>query len=313
MRPRVFAAMSGAWVLPSIVGPLAAGLVTEHLTWRLVFLGLVPLAIVPALLTTPALRHLQDEPITKPRSRAVLAVGIALGAAFLQYAGQHPALVGLAAAALGVPLLAYTLPRVLPAGALRLRRGLPTVVMMRGVLAGAFFGAETFVPLMLVTHRNLTPTLAGVTLTGGALGWSAASWWQGRPAMRVPRHRVIQAACGLVGVGLAFATSTVFVAVPVWVGALGWTIAGMGMGAAFSSISVLLFELSPRSEQGANSAAVQLCDGLGCVAAIGLGGVAYAALRPTADGTLLFGSVFAIMVAIAAAAVLVAGRIRTVR
>ena len=313
MRPRVFAAMSGAWVLPSIVGPLAAGLVTEHLTWRLVFLGLVPLAVVPALLTMPAVRHLRHEPTTRSGGRAALAVGIAVAAASLQYAGQNPGLTALAATAIGVPLLAYTLPRVLPPGALRLRRGLPTVVVMRGVLAGAFFGVETFVPLMLVTHRGLSPTLAGVTLTGGALGWSAASWWQGRPAMRTPRHLVIRVASCLVTGGLAMAACTVFVAVPVWVGAVGWTVAGMGMGAAFSSISVLLFELSPVSEQGANSAAVQLSDGLGCVAAIGLGGVAYAALRPTAGGTELFGSVFAIMVAIGAAGVLVAGRIRTAR
>jgi MFS family permease len=105
----------------------------------------------------------------------------------------------------------------------------------------------------------------------------------------------------------------VFVAVPVWVGAVGWTVAGMGMGAAFSSISVLLFELSPRSEQGANSAAVQLSDGLGCVAAIGLGGVAYAALRPYR------GRHTAVRVGVRdhdcdrAAGVLVAGRIRTAR
>jgi MFS family permease len=198
MRPRVFAAMSGAWVLPSIIGPLAAGLVTEHLTWRLVFLGLVPLAVVPALLTMPAVRHLRHEPTTRSGGRAALAVGIAVAAASLQYAGQNPGLTALAATAIGVPLLAYTLPRVLPPGALRLRRGLPTVVVMRGVLAVRFFGVETFVPLMLVTHRGLSPTLAGVTLTGGALGWSAASWWQGRPAMRTPRHRVIRVASCLV-------------------------------------------------------------------------------------------------------------------
>jgi MFS family permease len=35
LRPRVFAAMSAAWVLPSIVGPLIAGAVADHLTWRL--------------------------------------------------------------------------------------------------------------------------------------------------------------------------------------------------------------------------------------------------------------------------------------
>jgi MFS family permease len=311
LRPRVFAAMSGAWVLPSIVGPLAAGLIAEHLTWRLVFLGIAPLALAPVLLTLPALRHLEEEPGTGgSRLRTPLALGIAVGAAALQYAGQHPGLGAVAPAAVGVVLLVVALPRVLPAGAVRLARGLPTVVVMRGVLAGAFFGTETFVPLMLVEHRGLSPTMAGVSLTGGALGWATGSWWQGRPAMRTPRDRVIVAAAALITVGLLLVTATVFVAVPVWLVAVGWTVAGAGMGAAFSSIAVLLFELSPRAEQGANSAAVQLSDGLGSVTAIGIAGVAYAALRPAASGVVLFGSIFVLMVLVALAGVAVAGRVR---
>src|SRR5215204_1661022 len=38
LRPRLFGAISAAWVLPALVGPLISGLVTAHLTWRLVFL-----------------------------------------------------------------------------------------------------------------------------------------------------------------------------------------------------------------------------------------------------------------------------------
>lgn len=311
LRPRIFAAMSGAWVVPSIVGPLVAGLISEHLSWRLVFLGLVPLVAVPALLTLPALRHVQPEPAGRsPRGRIPLAIGVAGGAASMQYAGQHTDLGAVFAAALGLALLGYTLPRLLPAGALRFARGLPTVVVMRGILAGAFFGTEIFVPLMLVEHRGLSPTLAGVSLTGGALGWASGSWWQGRPAMHTPRHRLIQVAAGLINAGLVAVSCTVFVPVPVWLVAGGWTIAGVGMGLAFSSISVLLFELSPTAEQGANSAAVQLSDGLGSILAIAIGGVAYAALRLTSSGTVLFGSVFAVMIVIALVGVLAAVRVR---
>jgi MFS family permease len=310
MRPRAFAAMSGAWVVPSIVGPLAAGAVSEHLSWRLVFLGLAPVVVVPLALTLPALRQLAYDVSAGRPGRVRFALGVAAGAALLQYAGQHPGLLGLVVAAGGAGLLSLTLPRLLPTGAVRLRRGLPTVVVMRGVLAGAFFGAETFIPLMLVEHRGLAPTLAGLSLTGGALGWSVGSWWQGRPTLRVARPRVIQGASGLITLSLLVVASTVFAAVPAWLVAVGWVFAGLGMGAAFSSISVLLFELSAPEDQGANSAAVQLSDGLGSVLAVSLGGVAYAALRTSASSTLLFGSVFAIMVVIAAAGALAAGRTR---
>jgi MFS family permease len=39
VRPRMFAVMSTAWVLPGVIGPALAGAVAEHLSWRLVFLG----------------------------------------------------------------------------------------------------------------------------------------------------------------------------------------------------------------------------------------------------------------------------------
>src|SRR5580692_336238 len=42
LRPRAYAAMSTAWVIPGVVGPAIAGVVAENLTWRLVFLALIP-------------------------------------------------------------------------------------------------------------------------------------------------------------------------------------------------------------------------------------------------------------------------------
>ena len=48
LRPSILAAFSAAWVVPSIVGPLAAGSVTEHLGWRWVFLGIPLLVVLPA-------------------------------------------------------------------------------------------------------------------------------------------------------------------------------------------------------------------------------------------------------------------------
>lgn len=47
LRPAIMAAFAASWVVPSIVGPLAAGTVTEHLGWRWVFLGIPALVVVP--------------------------------------------------------------------------------------------------------------------------------------------------------------------------------------------------------------------------------------------------------------------------
>ena len=101
-----------------------------------------------------------------------------------------------------------SVPRLLPPGALRFARGLPTVVVLRGVFAGAFFGAEVFVPLLLVEQRGLATTLAGASLTGGALTWSLGSWYQGRPNCRFSRTQLVTVGLVLVAVGIAI-TATV--------------------------------------------------------------------------------------------------------
>lgn len=76
LRPKVFGAMSSAWVVPSLVGPPISGFVTEHASWRWVFLGLAPLVGIGAALLLPVLssmhyptvRHRKGRTSTIPRS-----------------------------------------------------------------------------------------------------------------------------------------------------------------------------------------------------------------------------------------------------
>ncbi|WP_239092316.1 MFS transporter, partial [Streptomyces sp. SID14478] len=53
LRPAIMAAFAASWVVPSIVGPLAAGALTEHLGWRWVFLGIPVLVLLPLALALP--------------------------------------------------------------------------------------------------------------------------------------------------------------------------------------------------------------------------------------------------------------------
>jgi MFS family permease len=318
LRPRVFSAMSSAWVLPALIGPAIAGFLADAVSWRLVFL-LVPPLVLPALwLVVPGLRRLasstarDDQPIRRGRKR--LALAAAVGAALLQYAGTHVALVSLVAAVAGVVLLTTSVPRLLPAGAVRLRRGLPTIVVMRGVLAAAFFGAETFIPLMLIEQRALSTTLAGLTLTGGALGWAFGSWYQGRPSTRLPRPRLVQLGTAVVTLGIAGVTLALLPAIPVIVAAAAWAVGGVGMGLGMASLSVLLLEQSPVAEQGANSAALQLCDALGSILAIGAAGAIFAAgSRGGEAPAATFAVIWGVMVAIGVLGTIAAPRVLSAR
>ena len=58
--------------------------------------------------------------------------------------------------------------------------------------------------------------------------------------------------------------------------AVGWTLAG-ALGLGLTS-RVLVLALSPVADQGANSAALQVCDGFGSVVCIGAAGAIFASL-----------------------------------
>jgi hypothetical protein len=143
--PRLFGAFAAGWVLPALVGPLAAGLVTTHVGWRAcswawcrwwrpVSRWLLTAAPGAAPAGTPSGRA------AGPVRRSALLAGA--GIAALQYAAQRLDLAGAGIAVLGAAGLAVALRRLLPPGTVRVRRGLPAVVASRGLLAGAFFGVD---------------------------------------------------------------------------------------------------------------------------------------------------------------------------
>ncbi|RFU42387.1 MFS transporter [Actinomadura logoneensis] len=277
LRPRVFAALSAAWVLPSLIGPAIGGLVAQHAGWRWVFLGLIPLVVPAAALMVPALRDVrpgEGAPRRIPASRYVAAVTVSGGAGVLLYGLQHPGLVMPVGVAVGLAALGFGLPKMLPAGTLRFRRGLPSVVLTRGLLSGAFFGMDVFIPLALTSLHRFSPVEAGVVLTLGALGWSAASQFQGRSA----RPRAFFARLGAVLVTAGIAGAAVAVQFGGWLAAPAWVLGGAGMGFAISSLSVLVLNESPEEEQGVNSAALQIADNLGSSLFAGASGALVAAV-----------------------------------
>jgi len=283
LRPTVMAAFAASWVVPSIVGPLIAGTVTERFGWRWVFLGIPALVVLPVAVMLPALRRSASGPPpggARPvdRRRTRLALAVALGAGLLQYAGQDLRWLSLAPAALGAALMVPAALGLLPRGTFRAARGLPTVVLMRGIAAGSFIVAESFVPLMLVTQRGLSVTLAGLALAAGGATWALGSYVQARPALEPHRERLVRIGMVVVTAGIAVTPLVLLDAVPVWVATAAQAAACFGMGVVISSTSVLLLKLSRPEETGANSAALQLSDGLANIVLLAACGAAFAAL-----------------------------------
>lgn len=295
LHRRIFAALSAAWVVPSLVGPAVAGLIVERLGWRWVFLAVPAVAVPALLLILSGLRRVKPPAGARLPAGAAARIGWACGAgasaALLHYGGQQRGALGVGLVGAALAGLLLCAPRLLPAGFLRVARGLPTVVGLRGLAAAAFAGAEVVIPLMLSRERGLSPTAAGVVLTVGAISWSAGSWVQGRlPApgsapsnqgrwsLPAPRTAatLVRAGFACVAVGPAVVALVVRPDVPVPVGVLSWAVAGFGMGLVYPSLATLTLGQSAPGEQGRNSSSLQLCDSLASATVLALVGAVLA-------------------------------------
>jgi MFS family permease len=318
--PRMIALVSSAWIVPGLVGPILAGLASDTVGWRWVFLAIVPPVLAMGLALYLQLAGLgpaarTGQPARSDGRRALDALLLAVGSTLL-----------LAALGVGLPLLAAGLAvagawlalgglrHLLPAGSLRLAPGRPSVVIGVFAIAFAFFGTEAFVPLTVVDVRGGSVTLGGLALSAAAVSWALGSWLQDRAATAGVRRGLVVAGAGLIAAGIAVTAGVLVPGAPVLVAAVGWAIAGLGMGLAYSMLLLLMLETSAPGEEGFSSAALQLMFTLGTALGAGAGG----AIVAMADaGTLALptavGLVDGLMGLVAIAALVVALRVPRAR
>jgi len=275
-RPRQFALLSSAWVVPGLVAPAIGGVVAQAFGWRVVFLGLIGLVPVAALLALPPMRALgpadptvADDGPTPTRAAFALAIGAALVIAGL----GSPRLVTLVPLTLvGLALAVPHFRRLTPPGTARARRGLPAAVAFRGLTTCAFFGADAFLAYSLARVRGLDPVAVGLVLTPSTLAWAAGSWGQARVAGRRSRRALATTGMSCIAVAVALGGLVVVPGIPLVVMVLAWAIGGFGMGLSYSPTSMVALSEAEPGRQGAATSAVQLTDVLGGAVGAGVAG-----------------------------------------
>lgn len=262
IRPKMFAALATAWVVPGLVGPVVAGWITEQFSWRWVFGGLAPFAAAGGLMLLPSLRQVRSTRVHAApvrSSRIWFAVLAALGIAGVAGLGERQTSLSVLLAVLGLLAMLYGLYRLLPRGTARFTPGVPAAVAFRGVLASVFVGMEILVPLTLTVQRHYSATMAGMPLMLTAITWAVASQLQGR--RRNPnRAKMLAGGLALIaiaGVGMALVASR---SVPGWAAFIVWPVAGFGAGFALTSVSVALLEYTNDADRGSDSSSLQLAD-----------------------------------------------------
>ena len=308
LRPRMFSLFAAAWVLPSVAGPAATGVVTDLVGWRWVFLGALFLLVPVWLLLRGAVRSATGPVAAAPpevggRSTAVWAAASAAFVFVLTLAGSelgdHHRLATLVVL-LSAAGLAVSVARLLPAGTLRGRAGFPAVVAVRALVGAAFGGVGAFLPLLMTEVHGFGASMAGISLSITGVMWATGSWIQGRDHPW-SRPGVLRAGLALMTLGLAGTSLLVVVGVAPWWGLLGWGLAGLGMGLTSPVLQLLTLDLSAEHEQGRNTGLAQTAASTSMALAFAFGGTLVALAAPHPGR-----SVFAVLIAVGTASALVA-------
>ncbi|MDP9800050.1 MFS family permease [Arcanobacterium wilhelmae] len=281
-QPALFATFAAAWVVPSLLGPAIAGLMVEYLHWRVVFAAvpLILLAMFPMLVSK--LRQFPDTHDPHKRFRLgdtftfALLVGISVGALQMLSALGDDGFKTWALAMIVICSAAafFFVRPLVPQGTLSARRGVPSIVLLRGIVYGAYFAVEIYLPLMLKNVHNWGPKRAGLVLAAGAVTWALGSYLQSQASEDRRKHiPTIGLVLQLVGSAISIAGS--FHQITGIVVILGWLIAGLGTGLTYPLLLVFALGRTPKSRHGKISAAAQIADNMGAAACIAYAGIAY--------------------------------------
>ena len=286
LHPGMFAGFAAAWVVPSLVGPFIAGLVADSVGWPWVFLGVVALVVPAVLMVVPSLRGMRSgmEGERPPWSISRIAWATLAGTAVLvlNLSTEANGWAGWMLPIVSIAIIAIAVRPMVPRGTLRAVRGLPATVLTRGCLAGAFFGTQVYLPLLLTGEPYLLSTaMAGLVLTLSGVTWAIASQVQGRNPVRLRNELAVQIGLGLLGVAITVTLLATLLQLPPLAFMLAWALAGGGMGLMYPRTTVMGLQSSTTENQGFISSAMAVSDALGAAVTIALTAIVYAMLLPS--------------------------------
>jgi predicted MFS family arabinose efflux permease len=221
------------WVLPGIVAPGLGAYVATVFGWRWAFAGLLPLLAIAAALILPAIQQQPSEARTDPFG----ALRVLFSRATLHARG-----------ALHASLAAFAL------------------------LHAAFFGADAYVALALVTVRRLSLEAASICITVAVIGWSAAALLSAPVQQRWGSARVITTGAAACIAGIS-TLAGVALGAPVWLAYVAWIVGGAGIGFAYPTISAAVFSGASEGREGVVSSAMALAAVVGLLAGTSICGI----------------------------------------
>jgi len=260
-RGRYMGYFGAVFGLSSVIGPLAGGFITQHLSWRWVFyinlpIGVVALAVIAAVLHLPRKRtqHAIDYVGTALLGGAVTAIILLTTWGGTTYAWGSAPIIWLAVAALVLVAL-FCLAElraaepVIPLALFRI--SVFSVSSSIGFLVGfVMFGAIIYIPLYLQTVHGATPTSSGLQLLPLVGGMLITFIISGRLVTRWGRYKIFPVlGTAVMSVGL-FLFSLLQPSTSLAVSSMYMVVLGVGIGGVMQVLVVAVQNAVPRSQLG---------------------------------------------------------------
>jgi len=259
-RTRMQGLFSGVWGLASILGPLAGGFITDHISWRWVFyinipFGLAAAAVVGIALVEP---RQKSRPVIDYLGAIWLTIAITLLLLVLVESGDPTiwskpiTLIAVAGILIFSALFAWTeqhAPEPIVPFSLFRNRIIGVGSITAFMVGAAMFGALSFIPLYVQGALGGTATEAGALLTPFLLGWVTMSVVGGRLMFRIGYRPTILA--GLVVLVASFGVLTTFGSATPRSWLVGDVLAmGIGMGLVMFALLITVQNSVSRGQLG---------------------------------------------------------------
>jgi EmrB/QacA subfamily drug resistance transporter len=259
-RGRYQAYFSGVWLAAGISGPLLGGLMTEYLSWTVIFWINLPLTLIALIVLLPRLNRL---PVHYRKRKVDWLGGLLLMASavvvlmVLTWGGVHyrwgsPVIIGmmLGAVVLAALFVWHANRTSEPFVPLRLLSGsvVPYAIIAGGFTVGTLLGLTVYLPMYYETVYRLSAAQAGLALLPLVALSVPGTWVAGIVMLKMQRYLWVTIAGGLVAaVGFAILA---LVDMPLWLFLTVLSIGSLGIGPMFPTTMATLQNAVARDQIG---------------------------------------------------------------
>jgi EmrB/QacA subfamily drug resistance transporter len=280
-RAKIQGYLASVWGVSSVLGPLAGGLIIQHLSWAWIFWINIPIGIAASI---GFVLNLHENTARERREIDVIGAGLfAMSVASLMVAltelGASGASIALAASAVFVASTALFVRQErrardpMLAFALWARRPIASANAATLLSGMAIIGLTTFLPMYVQGVLLGSPLVAGFALTMMVLGWPVGATIAARNFSRFGLRAMLLFGGALMPLGAA-AFLLLSEGVSPVVAGVGSLVMGLGMGFLSTSAIVLIQGSVGWSERGSATASNVFSRNLGStLGATVLGGV----------------------------------------